>query len=293
MKNLFKILIIVALGISVTSCASKHKKEDKKTSSGETDFYSGSGSKSKASKPEESEPSDEEEASVQRPSTSVSTKDFAKTLNTNDEEKVLEEASKILSSDPSNVKVLNGLGVFYLKQRKPDMAKYFFAKVLKVDPSNSATMNNLGVIAVEDKEERKAMEYFKKAIDVEADNVAALGNLGSIYLKYEDYEKAVSVLKKAYGYNKSNITIGNNYAVALAGTNEIGRALDIYEDLAKTRNGSVQLNEAILWAEFKQDFTKAKELLNKIRILSTDPGILKKVNDISKWMESKQQQKKQ
>lgn len=278
MRNWLLILTLI-LAIGATGCGSKMKKSHKGSDS--TDFYDGDDKESvKGEKVDKKSPAPEV--------SDGSLKDFGRALQTNDEERILAEASKILSVNPNQEKVLNGLGVFYLKNKKSEMAKYFFGKVLKVNGSNSPALNNLGVIAIEEKEERKAMEYFKKAIDAENDNVAALGNLGTIYLKYEDYEKALEALKRAHSYDKGNITIANNYAIALAGNNQLDRAVDVYEDLAKSRNVSVQLNEAILWTEFKQDFVKAKELLNKIRLLTTDPGILKKVNDLSKWMESKQ-----
>jgi Flp pilus assembly protein TadD len=131
------------------------------------------------------------------------------------------------------------------------------------------------------------MEYFKQAIDSESSNTVALGNLGSIYLKYEDYQKAVAVLKKAHGYDRSNLAIANNYAIALVGTKDFGRAFEIYENLANAKNASVQFNLALLTAEHKQDFAKARDLLNKVRFLTTDPAILKKANDVTKWLETR------
>ncbi len=279
MFRLFYIMGLV-LTLVLSGCGHKAKKSSRVVDDS-MDFYDGEEEEVKDSKKDRKE--------NLHPSVSDgSLKSFSRILQTNDEDKILDEASKILAVNPNQEKVLNGIGVFYLKNKKQEMARYFFKKVMDINPNNSSALNNMGVIAIDNKEERKAMEYFKKAIDAENDNVAALGNLGTIYLKYEDYEKAQEALKRAYSYDKSNITIANNYAVALTGNNQIGKALDIYEDLAKSRNVSVQLNEAILWGEFKQDFVKARELLNKIRIITTDPVILKKVNDLSKWMESKQ-----
>lgn len=216
----------------------------------------------------------------------ASTKELAKYVNSGDEDKVLAEAGRILSMNPNDDRVLNGLGVFYLKNKKTDMAKLFFQRTLKANSNNSAANNNLGVIAEKENEDRKAIGYFKKAIALESNNYSAHANLGTIYLKYEDYEKAVDELGKAYSYYRNNnLAVTNNYAIALTGAKNYDKALDLYGELSKSRSVSVALNEAILLAEFKHENKKSKELLNKVRVLSTDPVILKKANDLLKWLD--------
>jgi len=123
------------------------------------------------------------------------------------------------------------------------------------------------------------------------DHPEANANLGTYYLKYMDYDKAVMFLEKAYDHDKKNVTVANNYAVALRGTGKLDEAMGIYKSIESRAKSQTMLNEAILLSEYKKDFKEAKDILNKIRFISTDPAVLKKVNALMSKMDQQQPKK--
>lgn len=211
---------------------------------------------------------------------------FENAVNSQRESEMITAGSELLARDPENTKILAGFGIFYLKNNEPDAAKIYFDRVLAKDPKNADANNGLGVIAMKEGKEFEAQTLFKKALLGDDDHVGANANLGAFYLKYLDYEKAAALLENAYSDDKSNPAIANNYAVAMRGIGKIDKALSIYEGIdSKNQKIPVLLNQAILWAEFKKDSKEAKQFLNKIRFITTDPVILKKVNTLTQKLD--------
>ena len=229
-----------------------------------------------------------EESQIDAPKASSSDleKRFENAVNSQRESDLLTAGSELLARSPDNPKVLAGFGIYYLKNNEPDAAKIFFDRVLAKDPQNADANNGLGIIAMKEGKEFEGQVFFKKALLGDRNHAGANANLGAYYLKYLDYDKALSLLERAYDEDRKNQTIANNYAIALRGTGKVDKALSIYKGM-DSRNQSIPvlLNQAILLAEFKKDSKAAKEILNKIRFITTDPGILRKVNTLTQKLD--------
>lgn len=211
---------------------------------------------------------------------------FEAAVNSQREDQMISAGGELLARNPDNIKILGGFGVFYLKNNQPDAAKIYFDRVLAKDPKNADANNGMGIIAMKENKELEGQTYFKKALLGDDDHVGANANLGAFYLKYLDYEKAVVLLENAYSEDRSNAAIANNYAIALRGTGKIDKAMSIYKSIdSKNQKIPVLLNQAILLAEFKKDSNGAKDFLNKIRFITTDPVILKKVNTLTQKLD--------
>lgn len=221
------------------------------------------------------------------------TERFRSAYNSNNEDAIVNAGSEILSLNPNDPIVLKALGLFYEKQKKSGIAKIYFSRVLDKDPRNSTINNSLGVIALEENNEVEAQRFFKIALQGDSSHTEANYNLGTLYLKYNDYEKAVRLLEKAYINNKRDVAIANNFAISLRGTGQIDRALDVYKSMdskgADSRGTKVQhlLNHAILLSVYKKDSKEAREVLNRIRFVTTDSQTIKKVNELSRLIDQK------
>jgi tetratricopeptide (TPR) repeat protein len=278
-----KIIFLASAILICAGCAGggvKNYNEDEKASGGQLHSeLEGSKADSKKSSPVV------EKEVVKESSGSLEDK-FEAAVNSQREDQMISAGSELLARNPENIKILSGFGVFYLKNNQPDAAKIYFDRVLAKDPKNADANNGMGVISMKDNKEFEGQAYFKKALLGNDDHLGANANLGAYYLKYLDYEKALVLLENAYGQDRSNATIANNYAIALRGTGKIDKALSIYKSIdSKNQKVPVLLNQAILLAEFKKDSAGAKEFLNKIRFITTDPVILKKVNTLTQKLD--------
>ncbi len=210
---------------------------------------------------------------------SISEERFKNAYRSQNEDSLLKSAAELLSKNADNVDVLLGLSDHYLRKGFPDVARIFYSRILEKRPDHPDVNNNLGVLAMKEEKEAEAVVYFKKALQGNRKHTGANFNLGTYYLKYMDYEKAEMFLENAYDQDSKNYNVGNNYAVALRGTGQLDKALGVYKSIEGRSSSSVSmLNQAILLAEFKKDYKAAREIVSKIRFITTDPGVLRKVN---------------
>ncbi len=212
-------------------------------------------------------------------------KKFKTALKGQHEDDIIAAGSAILVHKPDDAFVLNGIAQYYIRSGYYDMARIYINRVLAKDAQDASANNALGVIALKEGKEHEAQVFFKKALARHDNFGPANANLGTLYVKYGDFDKAMPLLRNAYQADKKNQMIANNYAVSLRGLGEYDKALQIYKGLESGNNRmQVLLNEAILLSEYKKDYNAAKDILNKIRFVSTDPAILKKVNALASKM---------
>ncbi len=209
----------------------------------------------------------------------ISEERFKNAYKSQNEDALLKSAAELLSKNSDNIEVLLGLSDHYLRKGYPDVARIFYTRILDKKPDHPDVNNNLGVLALKEDKEAEAVVYFKKALQGNRRHAGANFNLGTYYLKYLDYEKAEMFLEISYNQDSKNYNIGNNYAIALRGTGQLDKALGVYKSIEGRSSSSVSmLNQAILLAEFKKDYKAAREIVSKIRFITTDPGVLRKVN---------------
>ncbi|MCX5883273.1 MAG: tetratricopeptide repeat protein, partial [Deltaproteobacteria bacterium] len=109
----------------------------------------------------------------------------------------VEEYRKALQLDPSNVNVLNSLGVCYGMMEMHDAAEAEFDAALLLKPDEVMVLYNLGVICLLTGRKEMALDFFMKAavIDDEIFELALL--TGKLYIEAGNPEKARSFLEKA------------------------------------------------------------------------------------------------
>lgn len=277
-------LLALILSLVLVSCSSGQKVSSDSSISKEVPI---SESEQKKQKEVESEINKSLKTDV-----SLAQERFKNALQSKNENALLVAGAELLNKNSKDEKVLLGLGQHYLDKNFPDVAKIFYSRVLENNPDHSDANNNLGVISLKEGRESEAIVYFKKALASNSRNLSASINLGNIYLKYHDYEKAERYLEYPYKRDSKNYNVGNNYAIALRGTGQLDKALSVYKSIEGRSSNSISLlNQAILLAEFKKDFKAAREITSKIRFITTDPSILRKVNALVLYMDQSESRK--
>lgn len=214
------------------------------------------------------------------------------------EENMLQAVSRILGKDPKNLQALNTLAVFYFENDKPGLAKIILTRALADHPNVPTLHNNLGIIFLKENKQRLALASFRKSLELKSNYSAGAANLASIYLEYKDYSRAIEPLEDAYKSTRSlldkgegySVEFANNYAVALAGLGELDKAEDIYSDIIEknSRNTTVLLNYAILLVERLNKSKEAMSIINKIKFVSDDRQVLRRVEELEKKATSKE-----
>jgi Flp pilus assembly protein TadD len=197
-------------------------------------------------------------------------------------------AGEILTHNPNDAKVLNGLTAMAIEDGKVDLARLLIRKVLEKNPNNGGAYNNLGVVELKDDNLRLALIQFKKATELDPGNRAAHANLGAIYLKYRNYQNATVELTAAQSHGDDSLSTLNNLAYALKGSGNYDDAAKYYQKaLTKDQNNvTVMINYATLLVENLNKPKDAVKLLNKIRFISQEPAILNKVDWLSRRAEN-------
>lgn len=282
-----KLLILVVLLAYLSGCSSSQKPEQSNVKTATAQEV-----KVSAAEQKKQEKIQEEIDKSLKTDLNISEERFKNALKSQNEEVLLKSASELLSKNPDNIDVLLGLSDHYLKKGFPDVARIFYSRILDKKPDHPDVNNNLGVLSMKDGKEPEAVVYFKKALQGNRRHMSANYNLGSYYLKYMDYEKAERFLEVAYEQDSKNYNVGNNYAISLRGTGQLDKALGVYKSIeGRSSNSISMLNQAILLAEFKKDYKSAREIVSKIRFITTDPTVLRKVNALVLKMDESEKKK--
>ncbi len=194
---------------------------------------------------------------------------FLTAIQTGSEAGAVTEASKILSENENDGRVLNGLAVFYLQNGRPEMGNIFLGKAQGSKSDKSALHNNMGIYWLQNEEENRAIEEFYKALSEDSNNASASANLGYILLKYQNYSQSKSYLEDAVSKLKSDAGTLNNYAVALRKSGKTSQAENYYQKAIEKKSSdvSIQLNYARLLAEDLKNKDKAIKLINKVKFI--------------------------
>jgi len=104
---------------------------------------------------------------------------------------------ELLKRDPSDVAVLNNLGLLLKQQGRVEEAAGLFRKALLHAPHNPAVLNNLGNVCLLLGDRAAAMVHFERAVEVAPRDPAGYVNLGRLSRRAGDLAAAMSLLKKA------------------------------------------------------------------------------------------------
>lgn len=200
-------------------------------------------------------------------------------------ERIIDESSKILATNPSDPVALNSLSMFYYRRGKIGAARLLLNRAFEKNPPSAALHNNLGLIDLADGNQVGAIENFKKAIRLDDAHGEALGNLGSIYASGGDFLKAQPLLEQSYRLNRSNSAIGINYAVTLRAAKSYDKAASIYEDVLKqdSKNVNAAFNYAVLLINHLNRPKDGLVYVYKVKLLETErKDLLEKTNELEK-----------
>ena len=171
--------------------------------------------------------------------------------------------------------MLNGLAVFYLQTKRPDLAKIYLGKALKTKLPKTVLQNNRAVaLLMEGGSIKPAVDDLSNTLRENGMSASAAANLGYILLDHQDIANAVRFLEVAAEAFPEDSAVLNNYAIALKYTEEFSKARTFYEKaLSKDASDmNIQLNYArLLVDKFKEDEKeKAAEILNKLKFIGSD-----------------------
>ncbi|RME16188.1 MAG: tetratricopeptide repeat protein [Bdellovibrio sp.] len=212
-------------------------------------------------------------------------------MGSGDEKQVISAVAAILSDDSNHLEALNDLAVFHFLKGRVGLSKIVINRALVAHPKSPVLVHNLGVIYLKEGKYRKAVYQFKKALSLKEKFRPSQAYLGVIYLKYGGSKKALQFLQEGYKWIKSDLRRGkgdipvflaNNYALALAANGEKQKAEEIFEKIldSEIRDPKVYLNYAILLVEVLNKKDKAVKILSKLKFLTEDVNILRKVNQL-------------
>ena len=210
---------------------------------------------------------------------------FISAIQDEEEAEVIEEAAKILAKDEKDGIVLNGLAVFYLQTKRPDIAKVYLGKALKTKLPKSVLQNNKAVaLLMEEGSIKQVVDDLFNTLRENDMSGSAAANLGYILLDHQDIVNSVRFLEIAADNFPEDPAVLNNYAIALKYTEEFGRSRRFYEQaLSKDdSNMNIQLNYArLLVDKFKEDEKdKATEILNKLKFIGSDSRMIDEAENL-------------
>ena len=299
MKRAYRTLLIGAVGLALLSCAKTPAKNSGGKNNDLTQAFgvdSDSSANSSATAAQ-SQPSADDFAGSQ----GVAKTDLlavSSALKERSEPKLIKAASNVLSRDPSQVETLNALAVYYYQSQKFGMAKIILKRALKDHPNEPALYNNLGVVYLAQGHMQRALNSFKKSLQVKTGYRIGATNLSSIYLDYRDYSRGLAPLEQSYKDTRSElaqgdpsaVAIANNYAVALMGVGEGGKAKDVFDDIVRSnqQNPIPVLNDAILLVEVLKKKNDAIRVISKLKFMTEDSGILRRVSALEQELGSQQ-----
>ncbi len=276
-----KLALILLFAVGLMSCTSSEKQEEASSGSAGANELSSNSSVSEDVTPITAIDTGETTVEITAPTNNYQS-DVKKAFLAKDGKKIETLISNKLSKEPNDLFSLNALGVYYYRGGALKLARLVWDKAIKDHGRNAAINNNIGASFYNDDEE-KAISFFKKAIQAESSNPYANYNLGSMYLKYKSYSSAETVLRVAYGKLKT-YDVANNYALALRGNGKSSDSIKVYETIIRTNSNQYQalLNYATLLIETQQSLDKAKDSLNRVKVMTEDRSVLRYVGELER-----------
>ncbi len=149
------------------------------------------------------------------------------------------EYRKGLALDPTNINLLNSLGVALAQMNQYSRAIPLFEQALGHKPDDFMALFNLGLALLTRRENGAALARFEEALKVDGSNFGLLLQLGKLYCRKARYEEAVNVLLKGRGLvddgpgNMGHGAVYRYLGEALAG---LGRRREAIENLQRAVN---------------------------------------------------------
>ena len=204
---------------------------------------------------------------------------FIVAIQGEEESEVIREGAKILSKNEKDGVVLNGLAVFYLRTKRPDLAKIYLGRAIKTKLPKIVLQNNRAVaLLMEGGSIKPAVDDLFNTLRENETLGTTAANLGYILLDHQDIVNSVHLLETAANSFPEDPAVLNNYAIALKYTEEFDKAKTFYEKAISKDSSdmNIQLNYARLLVDhFKEgEKEKAAEILNKLKFIGSDSKMI-------------------
>ena len=147
----------------------------------------------------------------------------------------IEEYKTALLLDPSNINVLNSLGVCYGVLGAYEKASEYFKAAIRLNPKEVMALFNAGLVKLFINVPDKALEYFLAA-DANGEDVYEVAfQTGKLYLEKGEYEKGKHFLEKA-------VKLGPKSATAFRLFGECCAALNLTDEAVTSYKKAIKLN---------------------------------------------------
>ena len=141
----------------------------------------------------------------------------------------VEEYLKALELNPTDLNVLNSLGVCYGYQERPDLALETFSQVLELDQNNLMALFNKGYIMAMGGEPGGALDCFRQAAETDGTNFDVLFQLGKTALELDLVEEALAAFRKAAALEDRRATVFRYLGQTLLKAEKTEEAMDAFK----------------------------------------------------------------
>ena len=176
--------------------------------------------------------------------------DYLVSLLGNRSESTEKKLKEFLVKNPSDLRGAYLLGAYYQRQKKEELAAYFFNPLEKDSGFGlrSHLLNNLGLAALEDHNRALALDYFEKAAEARPTIAAPYINTGAIYLQSRSYTDAERQFRKAEAIDRDSEEAVLGLGTSLEGQGKFDAAHEIYAQFIgdNSRALAVLYNDAVL-----------------------------------------------
>lgn len=141
----------------------------------------------------------------------------------NEHTKAIDALRRCATLAPHSADVMNSLGMALFPAGEKDEAIACFEKALALDRRYAKAADNLGTLHLKSRELAPAREAFERALRIRPDYLEARANLAQCFLMSEEYEKALEVFEDCLRQNP-------RYFQALDGSAEALQRLERYDE---------------------------------------------------------------
>lgn len=156
--------------------------------------------------------------------------------NEGDLVRAMGEYRRGLRLDPTNVNLLNSMGVACVQLNRARAARTYFQQALDADEKNFMALFNLGFVFLEDGNQATARELWERALTVDGEHADLLQHLGVLCCRQGDFVQARELLGRCEGLIRTNplqkgerLVVARWLGRAQEATGEIAAAIASYQ----------------------------------------------------------------
>lgn len=175
-------------------------------------------------------------------------------------------AQEVLRKNANNVAAYSEVGAVYLEQGNLDKALFVLQQAAARNGSENAKLQSiLGQVYYAQEKLPLAEQAFRKSLELDPTLIETAMYLSFLQLQNRAWSEANSTLEAALKYDPSNAALLNAHGVAKRGLGEIEEAERLYKEAYQLNpsNPEPLLNLAVLEADYRNEYTKAFELLDR------------------------------